>query len=281
MKYFIAIFVLGLSCFQSNAHAVDMPHLLQESGQPGGLAVIIGAEAAQVVDLARAADGRWSIEALHDDGTVVAQTRIALAQEGLLPQASAQVLRDPSHLPYADHSVSLVIVVNALGVPAPEQQRVLGYERRLAVATGSSLQWHEKPLPDTVGEWTHTMHGPDRIPVSNEATIGPFSDSFRWIAGVNHFSNPKPQNQTPNSHVLEDGRLIMYRYDGINTLLEARCAFSGMLLWTRQAPANPILKRCAPPSPWPTVWSRWMAGSTPTLPPASPSQLWTRPPAKP
>ncbi|NOX56894.1 MAG: PQQ-binding-like beta-propeller repeat protein, partial [Planctomycetes bacterium] len=96
-----------------------------------------------------------------------------------------------------------------------------------------------KPWPSNIDQWTHYLHGPDNNSVAQDTVIGP-PRHFQWIAEP-RFSRSHDHLASVSVVVSARGRLFSIVDKGSIAFvaasprwrLEARDAFSGVLLWER------------------------------------------------
>jgi outer membrane protein assembly factor BamB len=104
-----------------------------------------------------------------------------------------------------------------------------------------------KPWPDSIGEWTHFLHGPDNNAVAADTVAGP-PRHMQWLAGpewTRHHHHDKGTHPAYRALVSAKGRLF-YVVDEATPAqirvasrwrLVARDAFSGVDLWKKPLPA--------------------------------------------
>jgi len=205
----------------------------------GGVAVLVGIDADDVAKLARAGSGRLIVEGLSTDATQAAEARVALAKAGLFPLADVRHMPTLPKLPHVDAFASLVVVDrDALGKASPDDaeiKRVLGWGRSAWVHENGKWRRIDKPITPDVGEWTHILHGPDRVPASNDQVLGPWVDSVRWIAAFAPADDRRAVGgaMTMLSQRLAGGRCFTVVSHHKKDTLECRDAYSGTRVWMR------------------------------------------------
>jgi len=222
------------------AKAADAPiPAMQAADVHGGVAIVVGVNVDTIAALTKAGEGRLIVEGLSPDANTAAEARAALADAGFFPLADVRHMQTLPKLPHVDAFASLVVVDrDALGQAAPsdaEITRVLGWGRAALVREGGKWRRIEKPITPDIGEWTHILHGPDRIPATNDQVLGPWVDSVRWIAA---FAAADSRDAVRGSRSMLSQRLAGGRCFTVVThrrhdALECRDAYSGARLWVR------------------------------------------------
>ena len=174
-------------------------------GIHGGLVVQLGA-ADTATPAALSRTGRYLVNVLDTDAAAITNARQQLRAQGHYGLVSADRIAGPSHLPYTENLVNLVLVRN-LSVPAAEIFRVLVPEGVVIVAdskaitkqqlkaagftaisdlkfaSGAPLVTARKPWPGDMDSWSHPRHGADGNAVSSDTLVGP-PERVRWIAAA-------------------------------------------------------------------------------------------------
>lgn len=218
------------------AHAdVDLPF-----EAPGGVAIAVGVDADFVADLTKNAEGRLLVEGLTSDEGSAAAGRRKLADAGVFPLADMRAMPNLTELPYVDAFASLIVVDHdRLGDGGPDDAgilRVLGWDRAAAIREGGKWRVLEKPRSPDVGIWTHSLHGPDRVPASSDAKLGPWIDSVRWMTAfdVGHSRWAVASAREKLNSRVAGGRVFYLTRslsNSRNSVLECRDAYSGIRLW--------------------------------------------------
>jgi outer membrane protein assembly factor BamB len=207
---------------------------LEDSGVDGGLVVVIGVDVTTAIEMGR--DDRFLIQMLDTDGAKVRANRSAIYGTGFYGRVTASVF-DGASLPYIDNLVNL-IVANGTAVGRGEIDRVLA-PGGVAIVDGRRTV---KPVPETIGEWTHYLHGPGNNAIARDEVVGP-PRRMQWRAeplwGRDHHAE-KGGFPTVRTVVSAAGRVFVLT-DEIETsnmkisskwTVVARNAFSGVRLWT-------------------------------------------------
>ncbi|MBI5395006.1 MAG: PQQ-binding-like beta-propeller repeat protein [Verrucomicrobia bacterium] len=232
MKSRIHWFAVILFATQVSASVVD-PRTV---GLEGGLVVQLGA-ADITTPVALSRTGRYLVNVLDPDPSVVGQARKQLRAEGHYGLASVEHVADLQRLPYTENLVNLVIAGNVT-MPAAEILRVLAPEgsvivalpkptskgqlnragflsiREVRSADGRLMLTARKPWPKGMDGWSHPRHGADGNAVSRDTLVAP-PERVRWIAAA---------TREIEGLVTAGGRNF---YGGVL----ARDSFNGLRLW--------------------------------------------------
>ena len=198
---------------------------------------------------ALADDRRLLVHGLAFDDDAVETARRYLEENGLCGIVSVEKADTLRRLPYAENLVNLLVAdLDALGEEAPPREEI---DRVLAPGGTACLKWRGKwqqtlkPRPDGMDVWTHLNHGADGNPASTDRLVAN-PHRLRWIAsevmGWGMFS----VRATERRVFLFWDTLIQWvdpRPDMLK--IEARDAFSGVLLWQEYYPF-PVNERTRP-----------------------------------
>jgi outer membrane protein assembly factor BamB len=197
----------------------------------GGAAVAVGAvDGDELAALAKG--GRWLVQSLHADAAEADRRRVAAAKAGVFPNLGAAWQSDAATLPHPDHTVNLLIVDGAAGVPAAELARVTAFGGTRLIKQGGAWKAEVEPVPAEVDEWTHTLYGPGRSPISKDKRIRP-TTGIAWMASPRLASGTSFRIHagmlvSVENRVLPSGKVELNTYD-----LVARDAHSGLLRWVQ------------------------------------------------
>lgn len=196
--------------------ALSSREAVRQSPIKGGLCVVLGSgDAALGRELAGA--GAFSVHLLAAGD--VTPAREAWHAERLAGRVTAETWSE-SRLPFMDNLVSVLLVLDARGVPREEMLRVLRPGGELIARTGEAWERTVKPRPATHDEWSQWRHGPDRNAVSRDAAVD-VPQRVQWL-----FS-PTVVLEAADM-VTAEGRAFIQDRD---TLL-ARDAYNGLPLWS-------------------------------------------------
>jgi len=214
--------------------ADDSARAVAASGVRGGLVVVIGVDDAEALAAYRVNDS-YLVHGLDTDAAKVAAARKRLMEKGVYGPVSVDVF-DGTSLPYIDSVVNLLVTHDAAsGIGDDEIQRVLT-PKGVAMARGKKAV---KPWADSIGEWTHYMHGPDNNAVINDTVVGP-PRHLQW-AGPPRWTRDHLTLNSISSVVTSGGRLFFILDEATGQdmsvpgkwVLVARDAFNGVQLWRR------------------------------------------------
>jgi SAM-dependent methyltransferase len=191
----------------------------------------------------RSADN-WTVQGLDTDPEKVAAAREYFRSLEAGGRVSAAVF-DGRLMPYADNLVNLLVVSQPSTVDVDECRRVLcpgGVMVSVSEAGSEIVKELVKPWPETIGDWTHYLHGPDNNAVSKDQVVGP-PRHVQWTAGP-QYSRSHDHLASVSAMVSSGGRLfsivdtgsIAFAAASPRWRLVARDAFSGVLLWEREIP---------------------------------------------
>jgi outer membrane protein assembly factor BamB len=183
------------------------------------------------------------VHALDPDAARVAALRDRLQARGLYGQAAVETWALP-WLPHLDELANVVVAESPGAVPENELLRILVPGGTAWVRSGTAWRAVRKPRPASYDEWTHARHGADGNMVSRDTAVT-VPASVRWVAGPAQDAGGRKWYY---DHVLlsASGRNFYY----FDTVIAARDAFNGRLLWTREVP--PVVFKetgVVPPAP--------------------------------
>jgi outer membrane protein assembly factor BamB len=235
-----------LSTLSADEGTGTTPAVVQEAGIHGGLCVQIGAKDMELAsELART--GRYLVQVLDTDESVVAEAKKQLSQQGLYGLVTVDMLTDTSKLPYTENLVNLFVVLEKLTAANAMDEVlrticpngiILAAEGALPEKTlkesgllnvrrmeeNNSWTVGSVPWPADMDDWSHPRHSASGNAASEDRLVGP-PRRIRWLAG--------PWQEISNM-VTSDGRNY---YGG----LWVRDSFNGLRLWQqslRPTPAN-------------------------------------------
>jgi outer membrane protein assembly factor BamB len=248
---------LGLAETDSDAAA---PHqarqILDEAGVQGGLVVHLGCGDGKLT-AGLAPDESFLVHGLDADAENVDKARRHIQSLGLYGQVSVDRL-DGRCLPYVDNLVNLVVAEDLGDVPLSEIMRVLcpngvalmpgaggqgsGASQHKVQIGGSTWRRIVKPRPDEIDEWTHYLYDASGNAVSQDMLVGP-PRRFHWI-GSPRWARHHDRRASASAMVSGGGRQFYIFDEGSTasimlppkTVLVARDAFSGVILWKRSIP---------------------------------------------
>jgi outer membrane protein assembly factor BamB len=205
--------------------------------------------------------GRFVVHGLAADAAALEKARGHIRSLGLYGPVSVD--RGAfAPLPYADNLVNLLVVddcagaagrnldlkevlrvlapggtacfAGAAGRPDPAGLAAAGFS---AVRAAGAWTVAVKPRPAEMDEWTHLRHSPAGTATSRDTLVGP-PRTLRWVDAPHVARHHGHRN--PAAAVTAGGRLYLaldcappYKQVAAETRLQARDAFSGVVLWEK------------------------------------------------
>ncbi len=254
------VVIVGLSVWCVSSLRADdagktAREILDASGVKGGLVVYVGCDNGALAAALRA-DERYLVHGLSPDRESRDAVRAELRKRGLYGAVSVDLLRG-DRLPYADNLVNLVVAGVRSRVSGEEIERVLAprgvvvLPRRSGVIPtdfsplparppfAAGWKAFQKPVPNTIDDWTHYLHSANNNAVARDSVVGPPAH-YQWVAEP-RWTRSHDHLNSLSALVSAQGR-IYYIFDEAPTLsvalapewrLVARDAFNGVLLWKR------------------------------------------------
>ena len=201
-------------------------------GTTGGIVIHLGFTSPDLA-IRFAGSGRFLVDLVTRDRAKAAEAKAALQRAGVYGRVSVYHLREPS-LPYADDLARAVLVDDALGLSKAEIRRVVAPMGLYVTRSGSRWSAERKPLQEGMDDWPMTRHDNGHSWASADTLVGPPTNA-RWIASPKLEYGDRPCYMVKGA-VVSGGRLFTVRpTPGLEALaIVARCAFSGILLWSRE-----------------------------------------------
>ena len=232
---------------------LDHPAEAQEHYR--GFWVVIGVQDVGLLqELADRSQGKALIQGLCVDQATTNKLAQEIVAAGIQPLVTVRTMRDPANLPYVDQLASVVVVnepgLGGTSIPETELERILFFNRPLVRGGNGSWTAITQPMPDDVGEWTHGVINPQRLPISKEARLGPWVNGLRWMVGDvdatqrDRKGKPSYRSQgslSPLGIRLVDGVAVAVSSVGKRQgmFLRAFDAANGLPLWDREMKAKP------------------------------------------
>ena len=255
MKSLAIVLILLAACGprsfadKANAREIARMELIKASDAAGGLVVIVGGNTQLATELG--AEGSYLVHVINADKAIVDKARAHIQSSGLYGAVSADRF-DGMHLPYVDNLVNLVVIEDAqCEISARELERVLA-PRGLAIApqgascipastarNADGFVSFTKPVPSTIDDWTHFLHGSDNNAVARDSVVGP-PRHMQWVGGP-RYGRHHDKMSSISAVVSSKGR-VFYIQDETSPFsvltapewrLVARDAFNGVILWKR------------------------------------------------
>ena len=225
----------------SSPEAAQAQQVLEATGVKGGLIVHLGCGDGTLTAALHASDA-YLVHGLDADAANVEKARAHIRSLGLYGPVSVE-LWGGGALPYIDNAVNL-LVTEALGkVPMSEVLRVLAPNGVAYVKQGGQWAKTVKPRPKEIDEWTHFLHDAGGNAVAHDSVVGP-PRHMQWL-GAPEWARFHHMLASISAVVSSGGRIFYIADEGPSGSmdvpgkwsLEARDAFSGVLLWKQPIPA--------------------------------------------
>ena len=181
--------LLGAALFGAlswgSALQAESVELIEEKAPfAAGLVVVIQGDGQLELELAER--GNYLVESLQSNWSAVSSLRQRFADANAFPIANAQFARSMETLPYIPQLVNVLVLDrdSAEGpLPSDEEiKRVLAFGGIALVKSQGQWRTIENSTPDNTDEWTHSLHGPGRVPISQDKLINDNLDGLRWVA---------------------------------------------------------------------------------------------------
>jgi len=236
------VVLLVLGSFAAALYADSAEAILQAAGVKGGLIVHLGCGDGRLT-AALHANESYVVHGLDADAANIEKARTHIRSLGLYGPVAIEPWAGGA-LPYVDNGVNLLVAEDLGGVPMAEVMRVLA-PLGVAYVKGKDGQWAKtvKPRPKEIDEWTHFLHGADGNAVAHDSVVGP-PRHMQWL-GAPAWSRYHHMLASISAVVSSGGRIFYIVDEGPagsmqvpgKWSIEARDAFSGVLLWKRPIPA--------------------------------------------
>jgi outer membrane protein assembly factor BamB len=212
--------------------------LLEASGVQGGLIVHVGCGDGQLPAALQKATGSL-VHGLATEPASLEQARRHIEDAGNYGRVSVELFHG-GKLPYVDNLVNLLVVDQPEGLSTDEMMRVLAPGGAACVRRGQSYTVRVKPWPESYGQWTHFLHGPDNNAVTNDRAVGP-PKHMQWVAGPK-WARCHEMLASVSAVVSDAGRIFYIADEGpiasvdlpSRWVLVARDAFNGVELWRKE-----------------------------------------------
>jgi len=217
--------------------------ILKEAGVQGGLIVHLGCGDGKLTAALRAKDC-YLVHGLDTDAEKVQEARRHIQSLGVYGNVAVDQFCG-KRLPYVDNLVNLVVASGECQVPRDEIARVLA-PNGVAFFTNRKSEIEDrkwvKPRPKEIDEWTHYLYDESGNAVSQDMVVGP-PRHFQWT-GSPRWSRHHDRRASVSAMVSAGGRIFYIFDEGSTasimlppkTVLIARDAFNGTILWKRSIP---------------------------------------------
>jgi len=214
--------------------------ILDKAGVQGGLVVHINCGDGRLTAALRA-DKRYLVHGLDRDRNRVEQARRYLQDLGVYGEVSVDRF-DGKRLPYVDNLVNLLVAEDLGDVAMQEVMRVLCPEGVALVKQDDTWTKTVKPRPEEIDDWTHYLYDAGGNAVSQDEVVGP-PRHFQWL-GSPRWARHHDRRASASAMVVAGGRVFYIFDEGSTasimlppkTVLIARDAFNGTILWKRPIP---------------------------------------------
>jgi len=251
--------ITAQSADKTDKWSATAEELLEETGVPGGLIVHLGCGDGKLTAALRTKDC-YLVHGLDDDPENIEKARKTLLDLGVYGNVSVDRFCG-KQLPYVDNLVNLVVVdkrcemrdagSEMLRILAPRGVAVVrekGNEAWLSriphpvSRIGDGFAMFTKPLPPEIDEWTHYLYDESGNAVSQDMVVGP-PRHFQWT-GSPRWARHHDRRASVSAMVSAGGRIFYIFDEGSTasimlppkTVLIARDAFNGTILWKRDIP---------------------------------------------
>lgn len=238
MKW-ILIWIFGVSA----VFAGDFTTILKKDSVRAGLCVVVGCSSAD--ELIRAGmNGKFKVQGVGFESEVVDSIHADLVEKGLSGGVFV-ALSDGKTLPYVDHFVNAIVILDPGSVRQEEIMRVVAPFGVALFNKNENWTAVEKPYPDAMDEWPMFRHDLER---SNQLqdSIVKVPSGLQWVSG-------SPMAEYMTTQVITSGGRIFYsrsremknrEFEGTRGLLLVRDAFNGILLWKKELKKGHNWSRC-------------------------------------
>jgi outer membrane protein assembly factor BamB len=232
--------MLSVVMAQPSDYEQRAKQILGAAGIKGGLIVHIGCGDGRLTAALRANES-YLVHGLDAKTRNVKEAREHVKSLGTYGKVSI-VRLDGKQLAYIDNLVNLVVAEDLGDVPLAEVIRVLCPHGVAYVKRGDRWTKTVKPRPDEIDEWTHYLYDASGNAVSRDQLVGP-PRHFQWT-GSPRWSRHHDRRASVSAMVSAGGRIFYIFDEGSTasiilppkTVLIARDAFNGTVLWKRSIP---------------------------------------------
>jgi len=214
--------------------------ILKESDVQGGLIVHLGCGDGKLTAALRTKDC-YLVHGLDTDAEKVRQARETIESLGVYGNVSADRFCG-KRLPYVGNLVNLLVAQDLGDITMDEVMRVLCPNGVAYIRDGDAWKKTVKPRPKEIDEWTHYLYDESGNAVSQDMVGGP-PRRFQWT-GSPRWARHHDRRASVSAMVSAGGRIFYIFDEGSTasimlppkTVLIARDAFNGTILWKRSIP---------------------------------------------
>jgi outer membrane protein assembly factor BamB len=211
--------------------------VIEDSGIKGG--IIVQVECKDAKSLASLlVNEKYLVHGLDVDAKRIARIRDSLRSNHLYGKVSAAVY-DGKNLPYTDNLVNLLVIEDSqCKIQEKEILRVL-VPGGVAMVCGKKTT---KPVPSSIDEWTHFLHGADNNAVVKDTVVAA-PRTIQWVSNP-RWARSHEEAASVSALVSAKGRIFAIMDEAPNVSIRfmaawklvARDAFNGTLLWKKEIP---------------------------------------------
>ena len=232
--------LLSVAVARSEDRGQDAKHILDATGVKGGLIVHVGSGDGKLTAALRASD-KYLVQGLDTDAGNIRKARQLIQSLGVYGQVSVDGF-DGRRLPYVDNLANLIVVEDLGALKMAEIMRVLCPRGTAYIKQKGKWTRTIKPRPEDIDEWTHYLYDASGNAVSQDMAVGP-PRHFQWT-GSPRWSRHHDRRSSISAMVSSGGRIFYIFDEGSiasimlppKTILAARDAFNGTILWKRSIP---------------------------------------------
>jgi len=211
--------------------------ILDATGVKGGLIVHIGCGPGELTAALRVND-RYLVQGLDSDTKKIQKAREYIQSLGIYGKVSVDHF-DGQRLPYVDNLVNLVVAEDPDKLKMDEIMRVICPRGTAYIKQKGKWTKTVKPRPEKIDEWTHYLYDASGNAVSRDVVVGP-PRHFQWT-GSPRWARHHDRRASVSAMVSSGDRIFYIIDEGSNTsimlppktMLAARDAFNGTILWKR------------------------------------------------
>ena len=230
----LTLFVSPVSADEFSERAQS---IVKTTGVQGGLILHLGTGNGRQSAALRV-NNRYQVHGLDRDSARLKAARDFIKSTGQYGDVAVDLLTGNS-LPYIENLFNLVVVDDAMGIPADEIMRVLAPNGVVWQKIDGKWTARKKPRPDNIDEWTHYLHDASGNAVAHDEVAGP-PRHMQWV-GSPRWSRHHDRMASMSALVSTGGRLIYIMDEGSRISIQlparwkviARDAFNGTILWKR------------------------------------------------
>lgn len=242
-KLTLVVFItctLSIEMARSENRGQEAKEILSTTGVQGGLVIHIGCGDGKLTAALRASE-RYLVQGLDTNAGNIQKAREYIQSLGIYGQVSVDGFNG-KNLPYVDNLANLIIAEDPCALKMDEIMRVLCPHGVAYIKKNDKWTKTVKPRPGDIDEWTHYLYDASGNAVSQDRVVGP-PRHFQWT-GSPRWSRHHDRRSSISAMVSSGGRIFYIFDEGSiasimlppKTILGARDAFNGTILWKRTIP---------------------------------------------